>query len=136
MRRIATPIKLTGSVEVTPKSKLFMNCVIGAAPITPIKRPTTENLAPSLTTSCTTSCGCARSAIRMPISVPNGVGNSLARNRRSPKRPSEPRPSGVHPEEGGVVKRRKASAALVLTFFCKLWILLGNSCRRNILELG
>jgi hypothetical protein len=26
----------------------------------------------------------------------------LARNRRSPKRPSEPRPSGVHPEEAGV----------------------------------
>ena len=26
----------------------------------------------------------------------------LARNRRSPKRPPEPRPSGVHPEEGGV----------------------------------
>ena len=23
----------------------------------------------------------------------------LARNRRNPKRPSEPRPSGVHPEE-------------------------------------
>ena len=26
----------------------------------------------------------------------------LARNRRSPKRPSEPRPSGVHPEEDEV----------------------------------
>ena len=25
--------------------------------------------------------------------------SGLARNRRSPKRPSEPRPSGVHPEE-------------------------------------
>jgi hypothetical protein len=34
--------------------------------------------------------------------VPNGVGVSLARNRRSPKRPSEPRPSGVHPEEDEV----------------------------------
>ena len=30
--------------------------------------------------------------------MPNGVGVSLARDRRSPKRPSEPRPSGVHPE--------------------------------------
>ena len=30
---------------------------------------------------------------------------SLARNRRSPKRPSEPRPSGVHPEEGAVRER-------------------------------
>ncbi len=29
---------------------------------------------------------------------------SLARNRRSPKRPSEPRPSGVHPEEVEVGK--------------------------------
>jgi hypothetical protein len=37
--------------------------------------------------------------------VPNAVGVSLARNRRSPKRPSEPRPSGVHPEEGEVKKR-------------------------------
>ena len=31
--------------------------------------------------------------------MPNAFGVSLARNRRSPKRPSEPRPSGVHPEE-------------------------------------
>src|ERR1700730_505687 len=30
----------------------------------------------------------------------------LARNRRSPKRPPEPRPSGVHPEEGEVEKKR------------------------------
>ncbi len=36
--------------------------------------------------------------------VPNAVGVSLARNRRSPKRPSEPRPSGVHPEEDAVEK--------------------------------
>ncbi len=34
--------------------------------------------------------------------VPNGFGLCLARNRRSPKRPSEPRPSGVHPEEAEV----------------------------------
>ena len=32
----------------------------------------------------------------------------LARNRRSPKRPSEPRPSGVHPEEGVVEKRQRS----------------------------
>jgi len=32
----------------------------------------------------------------------------LARNRRSPKRPSEPRPSGVHPEEARVGRRREA----------------------------
>ncbi len=29
----------------------------------------------------------------------------LARNRRSPKRPSEPRPSGAHPEEAEVGRR-------------------------------
>jgi len=34
---------------------------------------------------------------------------SLARNRRSPKRPSEPRPSGVHPEEGEVEKTKCGS---------------------------
>jgi hypothetical protein len=32
----------------------------------------------------------------------------LARNRRSPKRPPEPRPSGVHPEEGAVEERRRS----------------------------
>jgi hypothetical protein len=31
--------------------------------------------------------------------VPNAVGFGLARNRRSPKRPSEPRSSGVYQEE-------------------------------------
>ena len=32
----------------------------------------------------------------------------LARDRRSPKRPSEPRPSGVHPEEDVVEKRQRS----------------------------
>jgi hypothetical protein len=41
--------------------------------------------------------------------VPNGGGVSLARNRRSPKRPSEPRPSGAHPEEGEEEKRCEAT---------------------------
>jgi hypothetical protein len=36
--------------------------------------------------------------------VPNALGSCLARNRRSPKRPSEPRPSGAHPEEDKVGK--------------------------------
>jgi hypothetical protein len=40
--------------------------------------------------------------------VPNAVGVSLARNRRSPKRPSEPRRSGVHPEEDAVEKRQRS----------------------------
>ena len=31
---------------------------------------------------------------------------SLARKRRHPKRPSEPRPSGVHPEEDAVEQMR------------------------------
>ena len=34
--------------------------------------------------------------------MPNAVGVGLARNRRGPKRPSEPRLSGVHPEAGAV----------------------------------
>ena len=33
----------------------------------------------------------------------------LARNRCSPKRPSEPRPSGAHPEEGAVEGRGGAT---------------------------
>jgi hypothetical protein len=33
----------------------------------------------------------------------------LARNRRSPKHPSEPRPSGVHPEADEVEKDAKAT---------------------------
>ena len=32
----------------------------------------------------------------------------LARNRRSPKRPSEPRPSGVHPEEDEVGEKMRS----------------------------
>jgi hypothetical protein len=32
----------------------------------------------------------------------------LARNRRSPKRPSEPRPSGVHLEEAQWKERRRS----------------------------
>jgi hypothetical protein len=38
----------------------------------------------------------------------------LARNRRSLKRPSEPRPSGVHPEEDAVGGRREATLGLGL----------------------
>jgi hypothetical protein len=40
--------------------------------------------------------------------VPNAVGVSLARNRRSPKRPSEPRLSGAHPEEGEVGRKMRS----------------------------
>ena len=40
----------------------------------------------------------------IPPGYSTAVGVSLARNRRSPKRPSEPRPSGVRPEEGEVEK--------------------------------
>ncbi len=43
--------------------------------------------------------------------VPNAVGVSLARNRRSPKLPSEPRPSGVHPEEDGVEMKMRSLTA-------------------------
>jgi len=37
-----------------------------------------------------------------------GLGLVWRENRRSPKRPPEPRPSGVHPEEGGVEKRQRS----------------------------
>lgn len=36
------------------------------------------------------------------VSATHWVGASLARNRRSPKRPTEPGPSGVHLGEDGV----------------------------------
>jgi len=36
--------------------------------------------------------------------VTNAFGFCLARNRRSPKRPPEPRLSGVHLNQGGVEK--------------------------------
>jgi len=45
--------------------------------------------------------------------VPNGVGVSLARNRRSPKRPSEPRLSGVHPEEAEVGERWRSLPSVI-----------------------
>ncbi len=35
----------------------------------------------------------------------------LARNRRSPKRPCEPRPSGGHPEEGEVERTLRSLSA-------------------------
>ncbi len=38
----------------------------------------------------------------------------LARNRRSPKRPSEPRPSGAHPEEAEVGRRWRSLHASAL----------------------
>ena len=50
--------------------------------------------------------------------MPNGVGVRLARNRRSPKRPSEPRPSGVHPEEGGVENEAQPPHALCSLNLC------------------
>src|SRR5690348_955727 len=47
--------------------------------------------------------------------IPSGhsteVGVSLARNRRSPKRPSEPRPSAVRPVEDEVAQNREAYLA-------------------------
>ena len=44
--------------------------------------------------------------------VPNAVGFSLARNRRSPKGPAELRPSGVHPEESEVEKKKRSHTEL------------------------
>ena len=48
--------------------------------------------------------GVRESAVRDKLRLVYG----LARNRRNPKRPSEPRPSGVHPEEGEVGKDGEA----------------------------
>ena len=42
----------------------------------------------------------------------------LARNRRRPKRPSEPRLSGVHPEEAEVGKKTGAAFRLRLRDSC------------------
>jgi Diguanylate cyclase, GGDEF domain len=43
------------------------------------------------------------------VSAKRLLGYGLARKRRSPKRPSEPRPSGVHPEEAQWDRRREAT---------------------------
>jgi hypothetical protein len=43
--------------------------------------------------------------------VPNAVESSLARNRRSQKRPSEPPPSGDHPEEDAVGRKMRSYLA-------------------------
>ena len=44
------------------------------------------------------------------------VGFGLAPNRRSPKRPSEPRPSGVHPEEGAVERKTRSYLGIRLGY--------------------
>ena len=41
----------------------------------------------------------------------------LARKRRSPKRPSEPRPSGTHPEEDTVERRQRSYRWFLLPRF-------------------
>jgi hypothetical protein len=53
----------------------------------------------------------------IPPGYSTGVGVSLARNRRSPKGPSEPRPSGVHPEEDEVKRDGEASPRFIVITF-------------------
>ena len=45
----------------------------------------------------------------------------LARNRRSPKRPSEPRPSGVHPEEVEVGKKTAQPSVAERRIVVRYW---------------
>jgi len=52
----------------------------------------------------------------------------LARNRRSPKRPSEPRLSGDHPEEGAV-----AGGCVAFLLEAKNDLYFGRSCSSPIL---
>jgi hypothetical protein len=40
------------------------------------------------------------------VRAKRGLGFGLARNRRGPKRPSEPRLRGVHPAEGAVGEKQ------------------------------
>ena len=57
----------------------------------------------------------------------------------SPKRPSEPRPNGVHSEEGEVVKKTRSlccTCVCILHSSVNLLVIRANSCGRNILELG
>ena len=53
------------------------------------------------------------------MSAKLGLVLSLARNRRLPKRPSEPRPSGINPKEDGVERRRYAPCMLCGQFDCR-----------------
>jgi hypothetical protein len=55
----------------------------------------------------------------------------LARNRRRPKHPSEPRQSGVHPEEGVVKERREAFIILVRPL-CSRAIVAANACEETV----
>ena len=56
----------------------------------------------------TQSEGGWQGASESAVSAKLGLVLCLARNRRRPKRPSEPRPSGAHPEEDVVGRRRGA----------------------------
>jgi len=52
------------------------------------------------------------------------LGYGLARNRRSPKRPSEPRPSGVHPEEAQWMENEKPPRFESLLRVCRIMLVL------------
>ena len=58
------------------------------------------------------------------------VGVSLARNRRSPKCPSEPRPSGAHPEEDAV-EQRCVATLVCLSSLVVIDIYRGSGTLRN-----
>src|SRR5262249_27136788 len=65
---VATMTKVTGSVTLTPNTKLLTNRVNAKAASKPRAMPINANLIPCPMTSFSTSRCCAPSAIRMPIS--------------------------------------------------------------------
>ena len=58
----------------------------------------------------------------IPPGYSTGVGVSLARNRRRPKRPSEPRPSGAHPEGAEWKTEAQPPDALCSLNLCAFWL--------------
>jgi hypothetical protein len=60
----------------------------------------------------------------------------LARNRRSPKRPSEPRPSGAHPEAGEVGKDGVASNLDFRRKIGNFSVIAGILERHDVLRIG
>src|SRR5262245_122509 len=64
----ATTMNVTGSVALTPNSKVFINRVRANAEVSPIATPAAPSFPPCAMTSFNTSLVCAPRAIRTPIS--------------------------------------------------------------------
>src|SRR4051794_21078932 len=85
----------------------FCSSVSSAVFVVHLRRQPTKRAGPE-ERGRTESKGGWQGASESAVSAKLGLVLCLARNRRHPKRPSEPRPSGVHPEEDAVEKRRAA----------------------------